>query len=198
MSEIATIALPFFGLVLFGYLAVRWKKVQSDGLAGLNFLFFYLALPALFFGLVAATPFRELDNFSFVLTTTFSTYCAFALAFSFAALLHRGAIAEATIEGLSGSYANIAFMAPGLTLAAFGPAAGAPTALILSFDAAMLAGLTPAMMALGAIHRVDGAKMLRFITRDVFLHPVIIATFAGFLWSATGLGLPAFAAGLLS
>ncbi len=198
MSAIATVVLPFFGLLLLGYLAGRTKKVEPAGVAGLNFLVFYVALPALFFGLVAATPFRELNNFAFVLTTTFSTYCAFALAFSFAALLHRGAIAEATIEGLSGSYANIAFMAPGLTLAAFGRAAGAPTALILSFDAAMLAALTPAMMALGAIHRVDGRKMLRFISRDVLLHPVILATFAGFLWSATGLGLPAFAADLLS
>jgi hypothetical protein len=198
MSEIATIALPFLGLVLFGYLAGRWKKVQPDGIAGLNFLFFYLALPALFFGLVAATPFRELNNLAFVLTTTFSTYCAFALAFSFGALLHRGAIAEATIEGLSGAHANIAYMAPGLTLAAFGSAAGAPTALILAFDTAMLAALTPAMMALGAIHRADGRKMLRFIGRDIFLHPVVLATLAGFLWSATGFRLPTFAAGFLS
>jgi predicted permease len=197
MSEIATVVLPAFGLVLAGYLAGRWRKVELEGLAGLNFLVFYLALPALFFGLVAATPFHELENLPFLITTTFSTYCAFALAFSFGALIHRGAMAEATVEGLSGSYANIAYMGPGLTLAAFGAPAAAPTALIMSCDAAMLAALTPLMMALGATHRADGGKMLRFILRDIFLHPVIIATLAGFLWSATGLTLPsAIAEGL--
>jgi hypothetical protein len=172
--------------------------VPADGLAGLNFLVFYFALPALFFRLVAATPFRELANLPFVLTTTFSTYCAFALAFSFGALLHRGAMAEATVEGLSGSYANIALLAPGLTLAAFGEAAGAPTALIASFDTAMLAALTPLMMALGAARRAEGAKMLRFIGKDIFLNPVILATLAGSLWSATGLALPGTIAGCLS
>jgi hypothetical protein len=198
MSDVAAVILPFFGLVLIGYFAGRSGRVAADGLTGLDFLVFYISLPALFFGLVAATPFRELNNLSFVLTTTFATYCAFALAFSFGALLHRGAIAEATVEGLSGSYANIAYMAPGLTLAAFGPAAAAPTALILSFDAAMLTALTPAMMALGAVHRADGAKLIRFIGRDVVLHPVVLATLAGFVWSATGLPLPAFASSFLS
>src|SRR5262249_22361736 len=150
-----------------------------------------------FFGFVAATPFHELNNPGFVLTTTFSTYCAFALAFSFGALLHRGAIAEATVEGLSGSYANIAYMAPGLTLAAFGSAAAAPTALILSFDTAMLTALTPAMMALGAVHRADGGKLIRLIGRDVILNPVILAPLAGLVWSATGPPLPDFATGFL-
>jgi len=107
-------------------------------------------------------------------------------------------MAEATVEGLSGSYANIALMAPGLTLAAFGDAAGAPTALIMTFDTAMLAALTPLMMALGAARRAEAGEMLRFIVKDVFLNPMIIATIAGFLWSATGLTLPGPVAGCLS
>src|SRR6516162_5103940 len=184
MGEIAAVVLPAFGLVLAGYLAGRSRNVERDGVAGLNFLVFYFALPALFFRLVAMTPFPELANLPFVLTTTFSTYCAFAVAFSYGALIHRGAMAEATVEGLSGSYANVALMAPGLTLAAFGEAAGAPTALIMSFDTAMLAALTPLMMVLGAARRAEGAKMLRFIAKDILLNPMILATIAGLLWSA--------------
>ena len=198
MGEIAAVVLPAFGLVLAGYLAGRSRNVERDGVAGLNFLVFYFALPALFFRLVAITPFRELANLPFVLTTTFSTYCAFAVAFSYGALIHRGAMAEATVKGLSGSYANVALMAPGLTLAALGEAAGAPTALIMSFDTAMLAALTPLMMALGAARRVEGAQMLRFIAKDILLNPMILATIAGLLWSATGFALPGAIAGGLS
>jgi predicted permease len=198
MSDIATVVLPAFGLVLAGYLAGRSKRLPLDGFAGLNFLVLYIALPALFFRLVAVTPFHVLANLPFVLTTTFSTYCAFAVAFSFGALIHGGAMVEATVEGLSGSYANIALMGPGLTLAAFGDAAGAPTALMMSFDTAMLAALTPLMMALGAVRRTESGEMLRFIAKDVALNPVILATLAGFLWSATGLKLPGTVAGCLS
>src|SRR5436305_490615 len=49
-----------------------------------------------------------------------------------------------------------------------------------------------------AVHRADSGKMLRVIVRDVALHPVILATLAGLLWSASGFGLSAFAAGFLS
>src|SRR5262245_35515151 len=120
MSDVVSIALPFFGPILLGYAVGRWLKVPSEGLAGLNLFVFYIALPALFFELVARTPIGMLADWSFVLTTTFATYCAFAIAFSFGALVNRGNVPEATIQGLVGSYANIAYLAPALTINAFG------------------------------------------------------------------------------
>ncbi|MBZ0229167.1 MAG: AEC family transporter [Bauldia sp.] len=198
MSEIATIILPFFGLIALGYGAGRYLGIPPEGTAGLHVFIFYFALPALFFQLVAETPLSALANWSFVLTTTFSTYCAFAIAFSFGALVNRGNIPEATIQGLVGSYANIGYMAPGLTLAAFGSAAAAPTALIFSFDNAMLFTLVPLMMALGGSERATGAALARVIGRQVLLHPFILATLAGFLAAAVGLKPPGPIDGILT
>ena len=90
MSDIVTITLPFFGLIALGYGAGHWRKTPVEGLAWLNFFVFYLALPALFFQLIAETPIVKLTSWSFVLTTIFGTYCAFAIAFSIAALTNRG------------------------------------------------------------------------------------------------------------
>ncbi len=190
MSEIATIALPFFGLVFLGYGIGRWGPVKREGFAGLEFVVRYFALPMLYFQLLARTPFDQLMTWSFVLTTTFATYCAFAIAFSFAALINRGRVAEATVAGLAGSYSASAYLAPGLTLAAFGSAAGAPTALVVAFDGIMLLILTPLMMALGTTERASSLTTLRRIGMDVAIQPLLLAALAGFVVSGIGLGLP--------
>ncbi len=94
----------------------RWRRSPTAP-AGLSFFVLYLALPALFFQLIAATPLGRCRGWSFVVTTTFATYCAFAIAFSIGALINGGNVPEATVEGLVGSYANIGILAPALTMA---------------------------------------------------------------------------------
>ena len=190
MSQIATIILPFLGLIAAGFTAAKWLGLPAQGVSGLNLFVYYFALPAWFFQLVAQTPVDSLANWSFVVTTTFATYCAFALAFSFGALVNRGNVPEATIQGLVGSYANVGYMAPALTVAAFGPTAAAPTALIFTFDSTMLFALVPLMMALGGTTPANGTSMARSIARRVATHPFIIASVAGFAVAFVGLPLP--------
>ena len=190
MSEIVRLILPFFGLILLGYGAGRLRYVSGEGIGGMNFLVFYLALPALFFQLIVEMPTIETGAWAFVVTTTFATYCAFAIAFSIGALVNGGNVPEATIQGLAGSYSNIGYLAPALTIAAFGSAAAVPTALIFSLDNAMLFTLTPLMMALGGTVRTNPAKLAEEIARNVLLHPIIIATVLGLLAAAAGLRPP--------
>lgn len=190
MSEIATIVLPFLALIAFGFAAAKWLRLPQQGVSGLNLFAYYFALPAWFFQLVAQTPWDSLPGWSFVVTTTFATYCTFAIAFSFGALVNRGNVPEATIQGLIGSYANTGYIAPALTVVALGSAAAAPTALVFSFDSALLFAIVPLMMALGGTARTDGREMLRSIGRRVALHPLIIATLAGLAFAAVGLPIP--------
>lgn len=190
MSEIATVALPFFGLVFLGYAIGRWGPVKREFYEGFGFLVRYGALPALYFRLLAAGPRADVTAWSFILTTTFATYCAFAIAFSFAALINRGRVPEATIEGLAGSHSANVYLAPGLALAALGPAAGVPTALIVAFDALMVTVLTPLMMAMAATERMTARTILRAIGHDFLAQPFLIGAGLGFLYALTGLGLP--------
>jgi len=190
MSDIATAALPFFGLVFLGYAVGRWGPVRRDLFAGFEFFVRSIALPALYFQLLATAPIAEVASWSFILTTAFGTYCAFAIAFSFAALINRGHVPEATVEGLAGSQAAATWLAPGLTLAALGAGAGVPTALMVAFDSLMLAILTPLMMALAATDRTTLRRTAEAIGWDLLREPVIIGAALGFLWSATGIGLP--------
>jgi malonate transporter len=189
MVEIISLLFPFFGLILIGYGAGRLRFVSADGLAGIDFLVFYIALPVLFFHLIASAPLTGF-SWAFIATTTFATYCAFAIAFSIGALVNGGNVPEATIQGLVGSYSNIGYLGPALVLAAFGSAAAVPTALIFAFDNAMLFTLTPLMMALGGTMRTEPRKLAENIARQVFLHPFIIATVLGLLFATSGIPIP--------
>lgn len=153
--------------------------LPESGLAWLNIFLIYLALPALFFRLISKTPFDQLANGPFIFGTTFSTYAAFALAFGVGIIVMNGRVAEATIQGIVGSYSNVGYMGPGLTLAALGPAAATPTALIFCFDNALLFTLVPFLMALSSDGGLKFLPTARLVLWRIFSHPFIIATIVG-------------------
>ncbi len=184
MTDVFTLALPFFGLIFLGYFSGKIVDLPEAGLSWLNFFVVYIALPALFFKLIAQTPLEELTNWTFVASTTFTTYTAFAVAFAFGLWVTGGKMAEATIQGLSGSYSNIGYMGPGLTLAALGPSATVPTALIFCFDSILLFTLIPVMMALSGEEKLSWQETAIYVLKKVFLHPFILATIVGVLAAA--------------
>lgn len=184
MNDVFTLALPFFGLIFLGYLSGKIAKLPEEGLSWLSFFVVYIALPALFFKLIAQTPLEQLTNWTFVMSTTFTTYTAFAIAFAFGLWVTGGKMAEATIQGLAGSYSNIGYMGPGLTLAALGPSATVPTALIFCFDSILLFTLIPVMMALSGEEKLSWKQTAIYVLKKVFLHPFILATIAGVLAAA--------------
>jgi predicted permease len=190
MNQILTLLVPFFGVIAIGYGAGRLRLVAPDGVAALEFFVFTVALPALFFQLITASAGTIVSGWAFIATTTFATYCAFAIAFSIGALINGGNVPEATIEGLVGSYSNTAYLAPALAIAAFGTAAAAPVALIYSFETAMLLIVTPLMMALGGTVRSNPRRLAQDIARQVGFNPAIIATLLGFVALGFGLRLP--------
>ena len=110
----------------------------------MGFFLIYLALPCLFYRVLALTPLEELSNPRFILGTVLATVTAFALAFGIGWAFRRN-MAEATIAGLSGAYGNIGYMGPGLALATLGPAANVPVALIWISTAVLVAALPPAL-----------------------------------------------------
>lgn len=184
MLQVATLAFPFFGLIFLGFFAGRIFKVPAEGLAWLNIFIIYFALPALFFQLISKTPIEELANWAYVFSTSFSTYCAFALAFCIGIYITRGNVAVATIQGMVGGYANVGYMGPGLTLAVLGPEAAVPAALIFCFDVALVFTLAPLLMAFAGTEKETPTRLALQILKKVFLHPFIIATIAGVLGAA--------------
>jgi len=180
MGHIIGLALPFFGLIFLGFVAAKFKKMSVDGMAWMNFFIVYVALPALFFNLIAKTPVADLASWSFVFASLLGTYCAFALAFCTGVFASDGDIPESTIQGLAGAYGNIGYMGPGLAIAALGPEAAVPVAIIFCFDNTLHFALAPLMMSLGGQgEKTNWLATLLQVLKRIFTHPFIISTIVG-------------------
>ncbi len=191
MNSVVSLALPFFGLILLGYVCGRRIGHPEEGLRWMNFFIVYLALPALFFRLIAEAPFEQLANWPFVLATTLSTAAIFALALAVGLIATRGRIREATIQATAGAYSNIGYMGPGLTLAALGTEAIVPTALIFVFDNILIFTLVPLLMAFGGAERAAPLAMARTIVLRIATHPFNVAIAFAILFAYWGVKLPA-------
>ena len=101
MSDVVSLVLPFFGLIFLGFAGALTTKQPIGALGWMNTFIVYVALPALFFQLVAKTPFERLTEWRFIFGSVFSTYMIFALMFVASVLASRGEIAASTIKGLA-------------------------------------------------------------------------------------------------
>jgi len=179
MLQVLQLVIPLFGLIFLGYLAGRLVRLPLEGLAWLNIFVVYIALPAMFFRLLSRTPITEFANFSFIAAATFGTLAIFCIVFAIAGLLNGGNVGESTIQGFAGAYGNIGYMGPPLAIAAFGPQAGVPVALVFCFDNSMHFILAPLLMAFHAGGEMHPLKLTGQIARNIFTHPFILATIAG-------------------
>lgn len=179
MSDIFGLVLPFFGLIFIGFLVARITRQPLEALGWMNTFIIYVALPALFFQLLARTPFEQLTEWGFIFGSVFSTYTIFSLMFVASVIASRGEIAQSTIKGLSAAYGNIGYMGPGLALLAFGEEAAVPVALIFCFENIMHFAIAPTMMALSGDDRSPPAQLALGVLRRIVLHPFIIATALG-------------------
>ena len=97
---------------------------------------------------------------------------------------------QSVMQGVAGSYSNIGYMGPPLILAALGPSASAPVALIFVFDNILLFSLVPFLMALAGVEKKSFLATAREVAWGVVTHPFNLATLAGVLASYTKLELP--------
>ena len=178
MIDVLNLALPYFGLIFLGFLCGKLKRIPDTGLAWLNFFLIYVALPCLFYRILAKTPFDELNNVPFVVATTLGTLGAFMAAFVVCVAM-RGRVAEAAIAGLAGGYGNIGYMGPGLALATLGTQAAAPVALIFCFDTILLFSLVPMLMGIASTDKKSIAATAFDVAKKIVTHPFIVATALG-------------------
>lgn len=184
MSDITGLVLPFFGLILIGYIVAKWKQMPADALGWLNIFIVYVALPALFFKLISKTPIEQLTRFDFIVTDVGTTYMIFGVIFFIGWLGREASIPEATVQGLAAAYGNIGYMGPGLALLALGERAAVPVALIFCFENMLHFIVAPALISLGGKERKPAGQVLRDIILRIVLHPFIIATAIGFVAAA--------------
>jgi malonate transporter len=176
VASVLDLALPFFGLIVLGFICGQLKAIPEEGLAWMNFFIVYAALPALFFTLISKTPIAELSRWSFIAATLGCTIAMYALATIVGRLVSGESAREGAIQALVGAYSNVGYMGPGLTLAALGPQSIVPTALIFVFDNMFFFAVTPFVMTLASASRASLGDTAWLVVRRIATHPFNIAT----------------------
>ncbi len=179
MTEIAGLVFPLFGLILLGYITARLMKQPKEAMGWLSAFIIYLALPALFFKLLAKTPIEKLASWEFISANIAATFAIFICIFLLAVALRRSSGQEATIQGLAGAYGNIGYMGPAIAILTFGEAAAVPVALIFCFENIMHFTVAPTFMAFSGRDKANPVALIAQIARRIAFHPFIIATFLG-------------------
>jgi len=181
MTDVIGLVIPFFGLIFVGFVVARITRQPLEALGWMTTFVIYVALPALYFQLLAKTPFAQLGQWSFIFGSVFSTFVIFSTMFVASLLISRGRMAESTVAALAAAYGNIGYMGPGLALLAFGEEAAIPVALIFCFENIMHFAIVPLLMALSGEDKEPPLQLALSAIGKIVTHPFIIAIAAGVL-----------------
>ena len=170
MQAILSVTIPFFALVLCGYLAARSRLLPESAIPGLNAYVLFFALPCMLYRFGASMPLaRLLDP---VLLGLYAT-CALLMVLMIVALTWRRRSGGTNASGLSlkdaafgafvGAFPNSGFMGVPLLAALLGEPATGPVMATLLVDLFMTSTLCLVLAQAGAGQRsADGSKASPF------------------------------------
>ena len=188
MQAILAVTVPFFALVLAGYLAGRRHVLPESAIPGLNAFVLYFALPCMLFRFGSSTPVVELLNPAVLGTWLLAAglIVFFTIATSLSA---RVGLKDAAFGALVASFPNTGFMGVPLLVALLGPAAAGPMICTILAD---LFVTTSLCIALAQMHDAAGlgtrAALARAL-RGALSNPMPWSIAAGALFSVAGIKL---------
>lgn len=164
MQAILAVTVPFFALVLCGYLAARRHVLPESAIPGLNAYVLYFALPCMLFRFGAGTPLFDLLN-----PAVLAVYVGAALLIVFftvaVTLNDRVHLKDAAFGALVAAFPNTGFMGVPLLVALLGPAAAGPVICTILADlfvtSSLCIALAQAHGAAGQGPRAAAARALR-------------------------------------
>lgn len=189
MEAILSVTVPFFALVLAGYLAAHRHVLPESAIPGLNSFVLYFALPCLLFRFGSGTPIFDLLNP--VVMGVWLIAAGVIVFFTIATTLRAPvAMKDAAFGALVAAFPNTGFMGVPLLAALLGPEAAGPVICVVLGDLFVTSSVCIALAQAGDAsgHGArDGA--LRAL-RGALSNPLPWAIAAGALFSVAGWTLP--------
>ena len=194
MQAILAVTVPFFALVLAGWLAARQGLLPEVAIPGLNAYVLYFALPCLLLRFGSSTPVLELLNPALLAVYLL---CALLMVFFTVAvsLNARVGLKDAAFGALVAAFPNTGFMGVPLLVALLGPAAAGPVICTVLADLFVTSSLCIGLSQLENPQGAPGAggpgaraAALRAL-RGALANPLPWAIALGAVLSATGVRL---------
>ena len=200
MQAILSVTLPFFALVLLGYLAAQREVLPEEAISGLNVYVLFFALPCLLFGFGSSLPFGRLID---PLLIAIYTVCALlmiavtvAMTWQRSGQRHGVDLKDAAFGALVAAFPNAGFMGLPLLVALLGDKAAGPVIGAILVDLILTSTLCLAL-AQASTHRAGGSRSERGMLaaaalslRGALTNPLPWAIVIGALFAAFDLKLP--------
>lgn len=187
MQPILAVTVPFFALVLCGWLAAQRGLLPDSAIPGLNAYVLYFALPCMLFGFGARTPILELLNPAVLLV-----YLVAALLMVFSTIAFtlgdRVRLPDAAFGALVAAFPNSGFMGVPLLVALLGPAAAGPVICTMLVDLVLTSSLCIALAQAHGGGAGAGSAVARAL-RGAFANPLPWAIGLGAAFSLAELRL---------
>ena len=194
MLSILTIVTPVFGIILAGWMSARFRYLSEQAGRFLAEFAFKVAMPALLFR--AMQQVGEISAALWKLVATY--YGAVLLVWLAATLVTRFVLrrpgADAAPIAMGACFGNTVMLGIPLALSAFGEAAAAPIALLISIDTPVLWILATTHIE-WALHQggAGAVTQMRAVALDLFRNPIVAALLIGTAWRLSGLVMPEIA-----
>jgi hypothetical protein len=188
MQDILSVTIPFFGLVLAGYLAARANWLPEEAIPGLNGFVLFFALPCLLFRFGASLPVAQVLN-----PVVLGLWLIGGLIMVFATIwLTRGpamTMKDASFGALTAAFPNTGFMGVPLLPALMGPAAAGPVIGLVLVDLLFTSSLAIALSQVGG-QGESPWRAARRALKSALSNPLPWAIALGLVFSALQLSLP--------
>jgi len=193
--ETITIVLPVFLVIGLGFLLRRLELFDDTFTRQTNRLVYLIFLPILLFHKISQADFVSYFNGPLVIGSSLAIVCLFALSYTYARLRNYpppslGSFSQGSFRG------NLAYIGLAICLNAYGESGLTRASILMGFLVPVLNFF--AIIALIWPQRnidTDGPKQNWL--REILLNPLILASFAGILWSYFSWPVPTIIKGSL-
>ena len=186
MAPIFSVTVPFFALVLCGYLAARLKLLPGSAIPGLNIYVLYFALPCMLYRFGASLPVAQLLDVS-VIAVWLAAAVVMVLGTVALTRSARVNLKDAAFGALTVAFPNTGFMGVPMLAALLGPAAAGPVITTVLIDLLITSSLAIALAQMGDRGELGPAASALRSVRGALSNPLPWSIGAGMVSSATGL-----------
>lgn len=171
MQAILAVTLPFFALILCGYLAAQRGVLAASAIPGLNGFVLFFALPCMLFRFGLSTPLASLLNPAVLSVYSAAALIVVALTVRLT-LSKRVAMKDAAFGALVAAFPNTGFMGVPLLVALLGEAAAGPVICTILVDLFLTSSLCIALASAGPGKAGNSRQALTQALRGALSNPL--------------------------
>jgi malonate transporter len=183
-NDSITVVLPLIAVMLSGYLIGKFKLLPENGSKVISRFVFLVAMPAFIFISLSRVPIENFFNWPYLATLGGGMLAIFVLSFVVAKYFFTDSLTAHSLHALTAMFASTAYIGLPLILVVFGEEGLVPGIIGAVITGAVFMPLAIILAEMDKGH--TGQKVVRASALAVIRSPLLVATVAGLLASASG------------